>query len=269
VPEARELTLCAVASRPKFWRKSISGATSLLARNGYAQCAAIEDDTHVEVCTEQRALTRRHSWSHLGQRFDKCQGTSLGCQAPRRLLQERSDGLEATMEWCKQELHALSTGGLQLGFTPTLQQPRGCRLRHGITAPAEFLAALAEHNSLSTCSTPSEPETSPRMRRVHRLSSELEVLAAEALQCSCDRNVPGAMDIFVQATMSLETLGSLVHDIEQADSASGNVKQKKRASTVGPLSRLLPWNKDQSCEVKGRESALLPQCLSWGSRKLP
>jgi len=225
---------------------------------------------------EQRTLTRRHSWSHLGQRFDKCEDTSLGCQAPRLLLQERSDGLEATMEWCRQELQALSTGGQQFGLTPQEEEPMP-RLLRRISAPPQFLAAsaLAEHDPLWACATPSEPETPPGMRRVHRLSSELEVLAAEALQCSCDRNVPGAMDIFVQATMSLEALGPLIHDIDHTGSASGagsshcrenasgDAKQKKRASTVGPLSRLLPWNTVQLREANRRGSALLPKWLGF------
>jgi len=179
------------------------------------------------------------------------------------------------MEWCRQELQALSTGSLQLGFAPQKQQPTPRLLRRGVTAPPQFLDALlveqTKHDPQWACATPSEPETPPGMRRVHRLSSELEVLAAEALQCSCDRNVPGAMDIFVQATLSLERLGALIHDIEQSGSTNGagsshcrentfvELKKKKRPSTVGPTFRLLPWKTVQPCEAKGRGSTLLPK----------
>jgi hypothetical protein len=43
-----------------------------------------------------------------------------------------------------------------------------------------------------------------------RLCNEFASLAGEALECACSRNVPGAMDVFEEATGAIERLACLV-----------------------------------------------------------
>jgi len=115
--------------------------------------------------------------------------------APLTLRKDKSASLEARLCDCAEELDRLKEARLratQASGDPTAAGPPG--------GPGE-----AER---PTCQAAAIAESA------HALSRRLEALIGDALQCSCDRNVPGAMEVFKEATASMEVVAEVLNDVE-------------------------------------------------------
>mmetsp|Transcript_110963 Transcript_110963/g.312847 ORF Transcript_110963/g.312847 Transcript_110963/m.312847 type:complete len:229 (+) Transcript_110963:165-851(+) len=69
-----------------------------------------------------------------------------------------------------------------------------------------------------------------------RLCSRLESLAADAFQCGCQRNVPGAMDVFEQALVELDSVSDMLQR-QTSIAASEKVGNEMRSSPPPSLQR--------------------------------
>merc|ERR1719419_852005 len=87
-------------------------------------------------------------------------------------------------------------------------------LEKPVGSPGGEPAALAEAPSQGQMSNPLACQESS----ILGFSVRLEEIIAEALQCSCDRDVPGAMEIFEEASASMECVAGLLNDLRRRTS---------------------------------------------------
>jgi len=121
--------------------------------------------------------------------------------APLTLRKDKSASLEARLCDCAEELDRLREArrrATQASGDPRAAGPPG--------GPGE-----AER---PTCQAAAIAESA------HALSRRLEALIGDALQCSCDRNVPGAMEVFKEATASMEAVAEVLNDAELLNTRS-------------------------------------------------
>mmetsp|Transcript_86938 Transcript_86938/g.172585 ORF Transcript_86938/g.172585 Transcript_86938/m.172585 type:complete len:555 (+) Transcript_86938:42-1706(+) len=166
---------------------------------------------------------RNASWSHsramAAYSFDPLRKTAT----PRRLRRGRTTDLEVNMSGCRKALE---------------------QLKH----------ERKEHDALMAQSPDQQVGTHPLLDKASSLGARLTDLAAEALECGCDRDVPGAMDVYEQANASLDALSDLLRSFTAASTAmedeeetggaawpslDENTSDEKSSAPVSGLSRFL------------------------------
>jgi len=134
---------------------------------------------------------------------------------PGRMRTEKSSRLEADLLGCKAELEQLQEWQRQTSaHIPGDGAAMACS---GMSTDAPDVPTVDEHTA---------DEALAMGGKARRLGLRLEELIADALQCSCDRNVPGAMDVFEQATSSIEVLAVILQ--KQSLGSSGSRSSSKQ-----------------------------------------
>jgi len=128
---------------------------------------------------------RNSSWSHsqvmAANVFEPLRKTGT----PQKLRRGRTTDLEVNLSACKKQLEQL-------------------RLER------------KEHDALTAQSPDQQVGTHPLLDKASSLSARLTDLAAEALECGCNRDVPGAMDVYEEANASLDTVSDLLQSFTAA-----------------------------------------------------
>jgi len=128
---------------------------------------------------------RNASWSHsqvmAANSFEPLRKTVT----PQRLRRGRTTDLEVNLLSCQQQLEQL-------------------KLEH------------KEHDVLTAQTPDQQVGMHPLLERASSLSARLTDLAAEALECGCNRDVPGAMDVYEQTNASLDTVSDLLQTFTAA-----------------------------------------------------
>jgi len=114
------------------------------------------------------------------------------------------------------------------GFEPLRKTATPPKLRRGRTADLEVnLSACRkaleqlklqrkEYDALTAQSPNQQVGEHPLLEKASSLSACLTDLAAESLECGCNRDVPGAMDVYEQANTYLDTVSDLLQSFTAA-----------------------------------------------------
>jgi len=148
-----------------------------------------EAPARAEDVRQRRRRPRRATWANVGEPRPGASAAPEGHFTPPLLRRDKSITLEAQLARCTRELRELQEIQKLQALPADLQSPSAPSYQPGEQRPA----AGADVQQLAS-----------------QLSGRLQELAADALQCGCDRNVPGAMDVFVHATDTIECMANLI-----------------------------------------------------------
>jgi len=150
--------------------------------------------------------------------------SSSGKEDPRTV--KNSDGFSSS--WMRNVSWSHSQTMADNGFEPLKKMATTRRLRRGRTSDLEVSLSACrqaleqlkrehkEHHALTAQSPDQQVGEHPLLEKASSLSARLTDLAAESLECGCNRDVPGAMDVYEQANAYLDTVSDLLQSFTAA-----------------------------------------------------
>jgi len=139
----------------------------------------------VDSSKEQSSWMRNVSWSHSEMMADNGFEPLRKMATTRGLRRGRTADLEVNLSACRTTLEQLK---------------RQCK----------------EHDALTAQSPVQQVGEHPLLEKASSLSERLTDLAAESLECGCNRDVPGAMDVYEQANAYLDAVSDLLQSFTAA-----------------------------------------------------
>lgn len=128
---------------------------------------------------------------------------------------------------------------LEKGLVRLNEEIEVLQSRRGSVCPSEPVSpratpAPSRRGSVVAAPEPMEapdPQALAVFEEAHRLSQRLEDLIAEALQAGCDRDVPGAMDVFEQASASMDVVAEVLN-VSRSGSRHGSLVGSRQQQLV-------------------------------------
>jgi len=170
--------------------------------------------------------------------YEEAQGASNDSSEVQSLASSSSEGKDnlATVKnsggfssnWMRNASWSHSQAMADNGFEPLRKTVTPQRMRRGRTADLEVKLSMCrkaleqlmlerrEHDALTSWSPDQQAGTHPLLERASSLSACLADLAGESLECGCDRDVPGAMDVYEQVNALLDEASDLLQSFTAA-----------------------------------------------------